>query len=272
MFRALRNFLLLSLIFLILPTFCLAQSINTAASLQNELGVEISPDYPGPNKKVSISLSLFTDDLNSATIVWYLNDQKVLEGVGETKYSFKMGQAGKSTKVDIKIKLLSGVSFSKTFTLNPASVDLVWEANSYVPPFYKGKALFSYQSSFKIVATPNFIRNGKLIPAEKLVYEWSNNNSAYQNQSGYGKNVLILNGSVLGREEEIDLLVTDPNSNLVANGFINLRPTEPEIVFYQNDPYYGQIFDNTSSNIFDLKKEEIQFHVPKRTQGSVRSH
>jgi hypothetical protein len=73
--------------------------------------------------------------------------------------------------------------------------------------------------------------------------------------------VLILNGSVLGREEEIDLLVTDPNSNLVANGFINLRPTEPEIVFYQNDPYYGQIFDNTSSNIFDLKKEEIQFWV-----------
>lgn len=258
MFSNLFKILVVSIGVAILPMIAFGQSFNISSSLPNELGVDIVPTYPRPNEMVFISLTLYTDDLNSANISWYQDGKNVLEGRGETKYSFKTGKIGEETKIEIKIKLLSGASFSKTFTLNPASVDLVWEANSYVPPFYKGRALHARQGNLKIVAMPEFIKNGKRISPQNLVYEWSNGVETYQNQSGFGKNVLALNGSLLGRTEEIEVLVTDPMNNLVANNFINIAPIDPEIIFYENNPYYGPIFDSAVQNIFDLKTNEVQ--------------
>ena len=148
----------------VLPVISFAQS-----SFSSELGVDISPNYPRPNETVSINLSLYTADLNSALITWYRDGESVLEGRGETRYSFQMGPVGKETKIEIQIELLGGTSFSKTFTLNPASVDLVWEADSYVPPFYKGKALHAMQGRLKIVAMPEFVKNGARISPQNLI-------------------------------------------------------------------------------------------------------
>lgn len=242
----------------VLPIISSAQSVNIPYALSSELNVEIIPTYPRPNEMVFINLTLYTDDLNSADISWYQDGKAVLSGKGEVRYSFKNGSVGTETNIEIRIKLLSGVSFSKTFTLNPASVDLVWEANSYVPPFYKGKALHSRQGSLKLVAMPEFVKNGKRILPQNLIYQWSNGVDVYQSQSGYGKSVVTLNGSLLGKQENIEVLVTDPVNNLVAQGFIDISPIDPEIVFYQNDPYYGLIFDSAIAGSFDLKTNEVQ--------------
>jgi len=243
----------------VLPFVSQAQTnINTSFSLQNELGVEITPSFPRPNETVLINLTLFTEDLNSADITWYKDGRTVLSGKGETKYSFTAGPAGTETKIEIRIKLFGGASFSKTFTLNPASVDLIWEANSYVPPFYKGKALHPMQGGLKVVAMPEFIKGGKRISPQNLIYKWSNGLNVYQSLSGYGKNVITIDGSLFGRDEEIKVLVTDPVSGLVAEGLLNVSPADPEIIFYENDPYYGHLFDIAIGSALSLKAEEVQ--------------
>lgn len=254
----------------VLPIVSFSQS-----SFSSELGVEISPNYPRPNETVSINLSLYTADLNSADITWYQNDKSVLEGKGETRYSFKMGPVGEETKIEIRIGLLGGSSFSKVFTLTPASVDLVWEADSYVPPFYKGKALHARQGRLKIVAMPEFVKGEQRVPPQNLIYEWSNDVEAYQSQSGYGRNTLILNGSILGRNESVEVLVTDPVNNLVAQGFIDIAPIDPEIIFYENSPYYGHIFDSAIKNAFNLDAEEVQiwaapYYFSKESSGNLK--
>jgi hypothetical protein len=241
-----------------LPIISLAQTTNTSHALTNELGVNVLPTYPKPNDTVSINLTLYTDDLNSANINWYKDGKEVLSGKGETTYSFKTGPAGTENKITIDVSLLSGASFSKTLTLNPVSVDLVWEANSYVPPFYKGKALHPRQGSLKLVAIPEFIKNGKRISSANLIYQWSNGLDVYQSQSGYGKNVVTIDGSLLGKEEKIKVSVTDPITNLVAQGSINITPVDPEIIFYENDPYYGNIFDSAVTGAYSLKTDEVQ--------------
>ena len=259
-----------------LPLISFAQiDINIPFALSNELAVEIIPNYPRQNELVFINLALYTDDLNSAKISWYQNGKLVLEGTGEKNYSFRMGKVGEESKIEIKIALLSGSTFSKKFSLTPASVDLVWEANSYVPPFYKGKALHSRQGILKVVAMPEFFKNGIKIDPKNLIYEWSNQVEAYEDQSGYGKNVLLLNGSLLGRAEEIEVLVTDRVNNLVADGFITIAPTDPEIVFYENDPYYGQIYDQAILNNFKLKGSEVQilaapYYFTKERVGGLK--
>lgn len=255
----------LTKLFIWLLVFCTFTSYSWAQTipemnyaLARELGVEVIPTYPRPNENVSINLTLYTDDLNSADITWYKDGKKVLSGKGEVSYSFKTGVIGETTEIKININFLSGSSLSKSINFNPASVDLVWEANSYVPPFYRGKALHSRQGNLKIVAMSEFVKDGKRTDSKDLVYKWSNQTEVYQNQSGYGKNVLVLNGSLLGKSENVIVTVTDPLNNITAQGAINIVPTNPEIVFYENNPYYGHIFDVAINGTYDLKTEEIQ--------------
>jgi hypothetical protein len=247
------------LIISFLPTQTSAQTgINLQFALSHELNIEVSPTYPRPNSSVSINLTLYTADLNSAEITWLQDGKVALKGIGKTSYSFKTGPIGTETKLEIDIGLLSGTTFTKTLTFNPTSVDLVWEADSYVPPFYKGKALHPAQGVIKIVAVPEFVTQNKRTSSENLIYTWSNDVSTYQDQSGYGKNVFILNGSLLGRDENVKVLVTDPVNNLTAQGFLTIKPVDPEIVFYENDPYYGHIFDSAITNPFSLNVGEVQ--------------
>lgn len=238
------------------PLFSFGQAVPT--TLANELNVEINPTYPRPNGQVSVVLSMYTENLDSATITWYKDGKSVLSGKGEKRYSFEAGAAGEETRIEIRVTLLSGASFSKSFTISPTSVDLIWEANSYTPPFYRGKALHSSQGALKIVAMPEFISGNRRISPQNLIYEWSNDVSAYQSQSGYGKNVLVLNGSILGKSERVRVLVKDPSSNLTASASITINPKTPEIIFYENSPYYGHIFDRALTQEFELKSEEVQ--------------
>lgn len=259
-----------------LPARARAQNVNLPYAISNnELGVEIVPDYPKPNETVSINLSLYTDDLSSANITWYQDGKMVLSGKGKTAYSFRAGLAGQETKIEIEVKLLDGASFSKTLSVNPAGVDLVWETNSYVPPFYEGKALHPRQGSLKLVAMPEFIVGGSRISPQNLVYQWSNGINVYQNQSGYGKNVIVVDGSILGKQENIKVLVTDPIDNLTAQSSIDITPVDPEIVFYQIDPYYGYLFDESLAGSFNLKTDEVQilaapYYFTKEQDGGLQ--
>lgn len=242
----------------LLPSLATAQiNIDPGISLPDELSVELIPNYPQPNERVFISLALYTDNLNAAEITWYKDGKVVLSGRGETRYSFKLGKAGEETVIEVRIKLLSGTYFNKRIALNPAGLDLIWEANSYVPPFYQGKALQARQGSVKVIAMPNFVKNGKQVPAQNLIYEWGNGVESYQSQSGYGKNVLILNSSILGRSEEVEVLITDPINGIATDGFLTLQPVDPEILFYENSPYYGHLLERAVGSI-ELKSAEAQ--------------
>ncbi len=71
---------------------------------------------------------------------------------------------------------------------------LLWQADdSYVPPFYKGKAMPSAESSIKVVALPE-IRNGStIVSVQNMTYSWQKDYNKDVNDSGYGnRNVLSI--------------------------------------------------------------------------------
>ena len=50
--------------------------------------------------------------------------------------------------------------YSLLFTVvNAQSVDLLWQGETYVPPFYKGKSLWSDQSRITLFAIPQGLGN-----------------------------------------------------------------------------------------------------------------
>ncbi len=248
--------------FPLLPFLASAQFGGGAVfSLPDELEVEVIPTYPEPKELVWLNLAMYTADLDSADIAWYKDGKQILVGKGLKQYSFRMGENGVPIDIEIRVRLQNGTSFSKKLSLTPSDVELIWEADSYVPPFYQGKALYPRQGRLKVVALPEFIKNGQPVAPNKLVYKWSDGLQVFDSQSGYGRNSIVLNGDILGSTQEVEVLVSDPTSNLVALGSIQISPNDQEIVVYENNPFYGFIFDQALSDRATLDSQETELFV-----------
>lgn len=247
-----------------LPLFANAQinfgsqfNLNNVVSLPDELSIDISPEYPRPNSSVILSLRMYTEDLDSALITWFKDGKKEREGVGLKNFTFVTGPSGSQTEVTVNINLVRGLSFSKKITLRSANVDILWQANSHVPPFYRGKALFPKQGSVTLSAVHNFYSGTSRINPNQLVYTWTVNDRVLESQSGYGKHTVSTDGPILGTSLNVSLLVTDPKTNIVASNSVNISPVEPIITFYENSPLYGIIFEHSVNGGLQITGEEV---------------
>jgi hypothetical protein len=219
---------------------------------------------------------MYTEDINSANIAYYLNGKLVKSGKGLTSFSFKAGNAGVTTNLSISIQLQRGGSFVKELSITPAGLKILYEALSYTPPFYKGRALFAPQGFVKLEAVPQFsASSNSLNNNSNLVYTWTIDGEVRQSLGGYGKNTAVIRGSVLGLSTEVEVTATDPITNVTAEGFTTLDPYDPYIVFYENSPLYGVVFERALGGSIILSNEETNifaapFNVSKEDLNNVK--
>ncbi len=252
----------LFLIFLITISILTFSKISYAQfdELDNSIVVNIDPEYPEKNNNVFISLESYATDLNEAYIEWIIDSKTVLKGTGKTKLNFILKKD--STSISIKINTGDGRFVQKDFNIKPTSLDLIWEADTYTPPFFKGKPLYTRESLVYIYATPHIYNGTEEIPREKMIYRWSNNGDAIQNVSGYGKYFIQIKSSILGRDMEIEVEAEDPKTNQIAHGSVVLSPSDPVVYIYQKDPLLGiktekalnvmKVNDNLEKEIYSI--------------------
>ena len=106
-----------------------------ASSIRNYLEVKTIPETPGPSEMVRVSIESYLTDLNKATISWSLNGKVVDRGVGRKSFSFQNGPSGKTTRLTIPITTNAGEYITKEFSGNPVGLTILWEADTYTPPF-----------------------------------------------------------------------------------------------------------------------------------------
>ncbi|HBM46148.1 MAG: hypothetical protein UT05_C0003G0079 [Parcubacteria group bacterium GW2011_GWF2_38_76] len=215
----------------------------------------LEPKNPGPNSQATIKVSSYVIDTTEANISWYLGDKLEMEGIGKDIFSFKTGSIGKPIIIKM-IADINGQRMGRAISIIPAEVDIVWEANTYVHPSYKGKAMASPKSSIKIIAIPQFkTENGTTIPTNELKYEWKKGTAIIL--SGLGKNIFNTDiGSPLA-EEEIKLLVSDRNGQITTEKIITIIPEDPEIIFYKENPTEGTEYNNSLTGYVNLEEKEI---------------
>ncbi len=246
--------------FSLLPAFTHAQLSPEAAlqQLSENIDVSINPENPGPNTDVIIRIESYSTDLNSAQITWAVNGKTVQDGMGQKVLKLKTGNIGTVTSVDLSIQPSNGDSFQKTITLTPASVDLLWQGDSYVPPFYKGRAMFTNQGSITFVAIPNIIdQNGNVVSPKNVIYTWSKDGSVLGSLSGTGKNSLTLVDSILGLPMNVSVVASTLDKSIVTKSSISMRPDFPIILFYENNPLLGILYNQELGNGFKLSASEV---------------
>lgn len=236
---------------------CLFGSFSIANSqgfdLGGEINVELVPSIPKAGESVYVFLTSYSTNIDLANITWKINGKVMKSGVGEKIFNFSMGGSGQTTTLGITVKTQGGGEIVKTFSLKPISVDLVWESDGFIPPFYKGKSLFSHQNKVTVVAIPHIPNsNGLEINPKNLIYKWRKNGSVIDNVSGYGKNSYTFEGSLISRPVTIGVEVSSISDGIgYAN--ITLDPVEPGIIIYKKDPVYGIEFQNALKDNTEYK-------------------
>jgi hypothetical protein len=127
---------------------------------------------------------------------------------------------------------------------------LVWEAVSYTPPFYKGKALASRGSNIRIIALPEIVNIGnKKISSKNLVYKWFKNDTLSSQYSGFGKDSFYAEDSSFVRDgNEIKAQVYTTDSSAYSESKIFVSHSDPKVFFYQEHPLLGRLYNQPVIN------------------------
>jgi hypothetical protein len=247
------------------PNYNLSELINSSTGLpigiEEQVSVEQIPKIPKPNEFVSIRVTSYLTDLNKAKITWTQDGKVLLSQTGAVTNQIQAPESGKTSTLTITIQKENGGIITKKITLSPADVDLLYEAQTYTHPFFKGKRLFTSEAPITFIAVPNFVIGGKKVAAENLVYTWKINGTVEQSISGYGKNTFSMQGSLIERPLQITVEVSALNSTLTASQQVVVRSTQPEILLYENNPLLGVIYEQAVIGDFLLERNQIDFEA-----------
>ena len=256
------------------PLFVSAQSIP---GIQNPVSITMSPTNPAPGDAVTFTADSSSFDVNSALLTWKANGSVVSSGAGDKTVTLSAGTFGKKTTVSLSAQVASLGTFTDSVTINPAVVNLIWEAQTSVPPFYQGKALLGWGATYRVVAVPEIYENGVAVSPSHLVYTWSKNYSVEQDQSGYGKNIYQSDGSINYTRggDIINVTVATSDGTVSSQGSTVVSPVTPSVLIYEESPLYGVLYNQSLSAItmsgdsITLAAEPFSFSNVSSALGSL---
>lgn len=231
--------------------------------IKEQVVSEVSPEIPKPGDEVTITTELYGDiDLNTTLITWKIDGVVTLKGVGKKEFVFIMGNSGKVTTVDFEASPSNAPAITKTFTFAPVDVDILWQANTYTPPFYKGKALFTPEANVTFIAVPNILIGGKRVDPSDVVYKWKVDRTVDGENSGFGKSSYDYTGSIILRPTLIQAEVyAAANSAFKGMNGFQISHVFPQALIYEDSPLYGILFNRALRNQHTIKDDEVELSI-----------
>lgn len=215
--------------------------VSTAMAQTESFSFEVYPKNPAPQEVVRVNIKSFSVDLDRAHITWTVDENTILSGIGEKSASIKTKNLGEVTLVKVVAVFAQGQRIEQTLVLQPAYLDILWEStDSYIPPFYKGKALPSQESTLKVVAIPE-IKNyaGQKYKPEHLIYTWKKGIETQTNNSGFNKQYFSFKHNVFDSEQRINIEVSSQDGYSGGEGSALITFSNPRVAVYQETSQKG---------------------------------
>ncbi|HET8581362.1 MAG TPA: hypothetical protein VFL98_02760 [Candidatus Paceibacterota bacterium] len=213
------------------------------------LSLAESPAAPAPGETVLFTLSSTAIDLPSATISWYLDGTAEASGVGVTTFATQSGAAGSTHTVSVVAEGSDGTAAETKATLRPAAVSLQWEADSYVPPFYRGRALPAAGTSVTVHADAQLVGSGgAALPASSIRYQWSVNGTPRADLSGNGRDTITIAGPMPHGALVVAVTASADDGTYQAAAQTRIAAVTPVLDLYAADPLLGIRYGDALSN------------------------
>ncbi|MEK7613330.1 MAG: hypothetical protein AAB439_00425 [Patescibacteria group bacterium] len=222
------------------------------------LELETVPTNPRPGETVVVRAARSAGS-GTPTYVWSVDGRLVDQGVGRDRITVTVGDAGSVTQVTVVLSEGGSVIGQQILDIRPASIDLVWEGNTYTPPFYSGRPLANGSSSITVLAVPNVVQNGSRVDASELVYTWHVNNGVTPVKTGYGASFITLTTPQFENEFTVSVTAKTRDGGVETRGNVSIKPVRPDIVVYEKAPLLGIRFDQVITDSFLLSEGEATF-------------
>ncbi len=267
------KFKLLSLYLIaILTIFGVISASRANAQTSMDILVNVVPPNPAPYENTKITLNSFADNLDSVLISWSVNGKESASGTGDKSFSVTAPALGVETMVVATVHLPSGAVEMK-IPIRASVMVLLWQADdSYVPPFYRGKALPASDSEIKIVAMPEIKTGNGLADPKNMTYAWKKDYTNNVDGSGYGKNYFVYTNNYLEDSNNISVAVSTVDQQYSSQGSIDVGIAQPKILFYKNDATLGTLWNMALADTYKINGSEIveaapYFLSPKELQN-----
>ncbi len=243
-----RSLLLLFIcgLFVCIPIIASAQIPGSASA-----SLVVEPTFPEPESEVTVSLDAYSMDTVGATISWYIDSKQVVSSKNERSIVVRTGALGKKTSVSAQVIMQNGPTFTTRRDIIPAVVDLIIEADTYVPAFYRGRALPSGESRIRAIAIPH--TGGALSPSS-LTYKWEYGGGVLQGGPVRGKQSIELTMSRFS-DNVLTVTVIDNSGQSIAQKSLSLNPSNTELHFYEDNPLRG-LHERAINDTFTLIGDE----------------
>ncbi len=221
----------------------------------SSINLNISPSNPRTGDSVALTVSSEMLDLDSSKIVWYV-DGVARKDTASKSITIKAKNSGEKTAIRVVVETSDGIIKETSREISPAGVDLIVEPISYTLPFYKGKPFLVGQGIVKIVAMPDVVVNGVKTASKELNFKWTKGNNILGSNSGKGQDSIIINSTIPIRDINIGVQILDNSGNILAENSKLIILNDPKILFYENNPLYGILYNKAIMGSYYLGTQE----------------
>lgn len=234
--------------------------ILQAQGFFNDIEIKSIPQFPEAYEKVELNLTSFSFDLDRASIFWSINGNLSQEGVGKKRFTFTTGALGSLSTITVSIQTALGQQITKNVVIQPQSVDLLSNAFTYTPPFYRGKALPSSNSFTIVTAMPEFTtRSGVKLDPKNLVYTWEEGGVVLGNLSGFGKQSVVIENATIPRlTKNVAVTISSFDNSIQMRRSINITTYAPTVVLYEKHPLSGILYENALNGNVTFSEKELE--------------
>lgn len=220
---------------LITPAVSSAYSESTRGG---NLSVQVYPKYPAPSSRVTLELDLTSSLFDGAGVYWEVNGEPTPSGLKPGILETTVGNSGTVTTITAVVSPRTTQEIVKTIQINPASVDILIDPQTYTPPSYTGGARPTNGSTIGASAIVRArTTQGATIDQNTLIYTWKNNSETIVNEE-LGTISTNFETPVQGKTT-VSLEVRDQTGAIGAYKEVTITPTSPQILFYEEHPTLG---------------------------------
>ncbi len=229
--------------------------------LQEKVYYTVFPEKPNVGDQVDISAEMYGTPVQDAVFTWTVNGKVFQKGQGLRKISVYIE---KNTKVSVSIITIKGVVLQKDWTFNPEKVVIIWEANTYTPPFYEGKSLYTPESTLTLHGINLDAKNP--LTNTYANYIWKMDGSVQGDDSGVSRRTFVYKGNILQEEPFFELLYSSvtnyqdttsiKSTPVNTRSILQVQTLGTDIFTYEKTPLLGVLFNKKIDTNFLFNKKE----------------
>jgi hypothetical protein len=173
--------------------------------------------------------------LDTALIQWKLDGVEVERGIGKQETNITLEDT-RTHELSVTVTEHQGVTRTEKVLVAASDIDLVWEAETLVPPLYRGRALPTTEA---VIRAETLLTSQKDTSPSTHIYTWKVDGRTLQAQSGIGKNTLRYLLPPFEKSILLQVTVREIDGDFTGQTSVRITMTDPRVVLYERKPLLG---------------------------------